>query len=79
MQRQPSQLARVFAARLRAQRVKRRMSAEALSLAAGLSRGAVQQIESGYITDPRASTILALAQALGCSVAAFFPRANEAA
>ena len=44
------------------------LTQQGLAVKAGLSIGAVVQIEAGKITDPRASTLKALAGALGVSV-----------
>jgi transcriptional regulator with XRE-family HTH domain len=56
------------AGRVRAARERRGMSREALAAQAGVSYGAVAQIETGRRTDIRLTTMTALAQALGVSV-----------
>jgi transcriptional regulator with XRE-family HTH domain len=56
------------AGRVRAARERRGMSREALAAQAGVSYGAVAQIETGRRTDIRLTTMAALAQALGVSV-----------
>jgi transcriptional regulator with XRE-family HTH domain len=54
--------------RVRAARERRGMSREALAAQAGVSYGAVAQIETGRRTDIRLTTMTALAQVLGVSV-----------
>jgi transcriptional regulator with XRE-family HTH domain len=44
------------------------MSQQALAIAAGLSISVVTQLEQGTKADPRISTVVALAKALGVSV-----------
>jgi transcriptional regulator with XRE-family HTH domain len=53
-----------LAQRLRAARRRRGLSREALASAAGMSYGAVVQVESGRRTDNKISTVIALADAL---------------
>lgn len=55
-----------FPARLRQIRLERKQSASVLSLAAGLDRGCVAQLESGRRL-PRTSTVECVAEALGVS------------
>lgn len=53
------------------------MTQEQLAEAAGLSVSLIQQIERGT-KDPRASTLLALARALGCTVDGLLAEARPA-
>jgi transcriptional regulator with XRE-family HTH domain len=53
--------------RLRELRIAAGLTQQALAVEAGLSVSNVVHIEWGKIPDPRASTIVALARALGCT------------
>lgn len=52
--------------RLRRLRTAAGMTQQQLAVAAGLSLGNVATIEAARTTDPRLSTVVALARALGC-------------
>jgi transcriptional regulator with XRE-family HTH domain len=54
-----------LAVRLKALRNAARMSQQELATRAGLSMSMVAQLEQGTKTDPRVSTLVALAKALG--------------
>jgi transcriptional regulator with XRE-family HTH domain len=54
--------------RLKSLRTAKGLSQVALARASGLSLGVVTQMEQGLARDPRISTVLALAEALGCSL-----------
>jgi transcriptional regulator with XRE-family HTH domain len=53
------------------------LTQQQLAVAAGLSVSAVSQIEQGTNEDPRASTLRALAKALGCKVDDLFDNGGE--
>jgi transcriptional regulator with XRE-family HTH domain len=57
-----------LARRIRRLREAAGMTQQALAVAAGLSISAVTKLEQGQNEDPRVSTLLALAQALGVRV-----------
>jgi transcriptional regulator with XRE-family HTH domain len=57
-----------IAARLRAARLRRELSREALAVHSGLSWSAIAQIESGRRANVRPQTLAALAEALGVSI-----------
>ena len=54
--------------RLRQLRTAAKLTQQDLAVKAGLTTSAVAQLEAGKIKDPRMSTLLALAKALGVSV-----------
>ncbi len=53
---------------VRRRRAAANMTQQKLATAAGLSIGIVASIEAGRTTDPRVSTVTALAGALGCGI-----------
>lgn len=59
---------RNFGKRLRRERQKQGISGRALARRAGISEALVSALELETSTDPRMSTIIALAQALGVSI-----------
>jgi transcriptional regulator with XRE-family HTH domain len=58
----------MLAQRVRQLREAKGLSQQALAVAAGLSISVVTQIEQGHREDPRVSTVVAIARALGVSV-----------
>jgi transcriptional regulator with XRE-family HTH domain len=54
------------------------LTQQELAFRAGLSVSNLSQIEQGKKADPRASTLLALARALGVTMESFFEPAEEA-
>jgi transcriptional regulator with XRE-family HTH domain len=62
------ELAMPIGDKIRALRAKLNLSQQAVATAAGLSVSVVSQIEQGTNTDPKLSTITALAGALGVTI-----------
>jgi transcriptional regulator with XRE-family HTH domain len=63
---------RALALRIAVVRRERGYSQDKLALESGLTRGALSKLEKGTV-DPRASTLAAIADALGVPVAYLFP------
>jgi transcriptional regulator with XRE-family HTH domain len=63
---------RALALRIAVVRRERGYSQDKLALEAGLTRGALSKLEKGTV-DPHASTLAAIADALGVPVAYLFP------
>jgi transcriptional regulator with XRE-family HTH domain len=63
--------------KLKAARLRARLTQAQLAAAAGLDQSAVSQIERGIITEPRTATLKALAAALGVSAADLDPGLGE--
>lgn len=57
-----------LASRLRRIREKEGLSSYALAAQSGVAASMLSRIESGQTTDPRLSTLRAIAAALGCSL-----------
>jgi transcriptional regulator with XRE-family HTH domain len=66
-----------LAARLRQLREARKLTQQALATAAGLSVSQITHIEQGRTTDPRMSTLRALAKALVVSLDELIPPDEE--
>ena len=53
-------------------RKERKLSQEGVARRSGLATVTISKLEEGKSSDPRISTVLKLAKALGCSVETFF-------
>lgn len=60
-------------------RKERKLNQEGVARRSGLATVTVSKLMEGKISDPRMSTVLKLAKALGCSVEALFSEDSHAA